>query len=191
MVVITMTNCPEGLRGDLTKWLLEISAGVFVGRLSARVRDRVWERVRSHVQAGRATMVFSASNEQGLDFRVAHSAWRPVDFDGLQLILRPREGGATPPAMRLGYSKASRYRMARKMTGRASRGSERRRESRLASYVVLDVETTGLSPERDRLLELSALRIRDGEVAGVYSSLIRSTGSIPEKIAKMTGIYRF
>lgn len=31
MVVIVLSACPAGLRGHLTRWLLEISAGVFVG----------------------------------------------------------------------------------------------------------------------------------------------------------------
>ena len=32
MVVIVLTACPAGLRGHLTRWLLEISPGVFVGK---------------------------------------------------------------------------------------------------------------------------------------------------------------
>lgn len=39
MIVITLANCPPALRGDLTKWLQEISTGVYVGQVSARVRD--------------------------------------------------------------------------------------------------------------------------------------------------------
>ena len=31
MTVIVVTACPAGLRGHLTRWLLEISPGVFVG----------------------------------------------------------------------------------------------------------------------------------------------------------------
>nr|WP_252831049.1 type I-E CRISPR-associated endoribonuclease Cas2e [Bifidobacterium catenulatum] len=45
MVVIVLTACPVGLRGDLTRWLLEISPGVFVGHLDARVREKLWERI--------------------------------------------------------------------------------------------------------------------------------------------------
>ena len=32
MVVVTLTDCPPKLRGDLTKWLMEINTGVYVGR---------------------------------------------------------------------------------------------------------------------------------------------------------------
>ena len=40
------------------------------------------------------------------------------------------------------------------------------------SYVVLDLETTGLRPETDRILEIGALKIEDGHVAKQYSVLI-------------------
>jgi hypothetical protein len=37
MTVIILTACPEGLRGHLTQWLLEISAGVYVGPVRSLV----------------------------------------------------------------------------------------------------------------------------------------------------------
>ena len=45
MIVVSLTNCPPKLRGDLTKGLIEINAGVYVGRVSARVRDELWQRI--------------------------------------------------------------------------------------------------------------------------------------------------
>ncbi|MEU5693584.1 type I-E CRISPR-associated endoribonuclease Cas2e [Actinosynnema sp. NPDC020468] len=78
-----------GLRGHLTHWLLEISPGVFVGNVTARVRDLMWSRVTELVRTGRAIMVHRADNEQGLGFKVHHHDWHPVDFDGIQLMLRP------------------------------------------------------------------------------------------------------
>ncbi|AEE44662.1 type I-E CRISPR-associated endoribonuclease Cas2e [Cellulomonas fimi] len=44
MIVLVLTACPAGLRGHLTRWLLEVSAGVFVGHTSTRVRDELWNR---------------------------------------------------------------------------------------------------------------------------------------------------
>lgn len=89
MVVIVVAACPPGLRGELTRWLLEISPGTFVGRLSRRVRERVWKRVVDGVGTGRATIVWSARNEQGLDFLNHGNTWAITDFDGLKLITRP------------------------------------------------------------------------------------------------------
>lgn len=115
MVVIVLTACPVGLRGDLTRWLLEISAGVFVGHVSARVRDQLWERVVGLVRDGRAIMVYSARNEQHLAFRVHHADWTPVDCDGLELIKRPKNQSRTgDDSRRSGWSNASKWRAARK-----------------------------------------------------------------------------
>lgn len=121
MIVIVLTACPEGLRGLLTRWLLEISPGVFVGHLPARVRDHLWERIEEGAGRGRAIMVFSARSEQHLDFRVHGHDWRPVTLDGFHLMLRPgaRDGtggsgqgrfSVNPPR---GWSVASRHRAPR------------------------------------------------------------------------------
>lgn len=114
MTVIVVAACPVGLRGHLTRWLLEISAGVFVGRVSARVRDLLWERTVDMVKTGRAIMVFAANNEQGLDFKVHRHEWVPIDVEGVTLMLRPNEAGATASGSAgersLGWSSASRRR---------------------------------------------------------------------------------
>ena len=47
-----MTNCPPRLRGDLSKWLCEINTGVYVGNVSSRVRDAVWDRVCQNLKNG-------------------------------------------------------------------------------------------------------------------------------------------
>ena len=65
MIVLVLSAVPEGLRGHVTRWLMEISPGVFVGTLSARVRERLWEIVTENMKTGRAVMVYRARNEQG------------------------------------------------------------------------------------------------------------------------------
>lgn len=113
MVVLVLTACPAGLRGYLTRWLLEISPGVFVGHVTARVRDLLWHEVQVNTKDGRALMVHSVRGEQRLAFKVHRHDWMPTDFDGLQLMMRPTEPSATPGGgMRRGWSKASRYRRA-------------------------------------------------------------------------------
>lgn len=64
-------------------------AGVFVGTLSARVRERLWDIVTENMKMGRAVMVYRARNEQGLEFLTWGDPWKPVDFDGLTLMMRP------------------------------------------------------------------------------------------------------
>jgi CRISPR-associated protein Cas2 len=87
----------------------------------------MWERTTEMVRTGRAIMVFSARNEQGLSFLVHGHHWEPIDVDGITLMLRPSpkrdkkpsrstetessgsgsESGRTP---RTGWSKAARRR---------------------------------------------------------------------------------
>jgi CRISPR-associated protein Cas2 len=123
MIVIVLSACPEGLRGDLSKWLLEISAGVFVGFVSARVRDLLWERIIELAKDGRAIMVHSSRGEQRLAFRVHRNQWVPVDMDGIHLILRPAAPKEKTESIdvRPGWSNASRYRRAAHRASGASR----------------------------------------------------------------------
>lgn len=95
-MTLVLTAAPAGLRGDLTKWLMEISPGVFVGDPGARVRDRLWARTVELCRDGRAILVYSSNNEQGLEFRVHNHDWVPVDVDGVTLMLRPA-ATQTPP----------------------------------------------------------------------------------------------
>lgn len=109
MVVLILTACPAGLRGHVTRWLLEISPGVFVGKVSSRVRDELWQRVLELAKNGRALLVFNRRGEQGLSFLVHDHDWEPCDFDGLTLIRRPDEQRSLP---RSGWSNASKRRVA-------------------------------------------------------------------------------
>ena len=84
-----MTNCPPSLRGDLSKWLCEINTGVYVGNVSSRVRDAIWDRVCENLKNGQATLVFNTNNEQRMDFRTHNTSWEAVDFEGIKLMRRP------------------------------------------------------------------------------------------------------
>ena len=87
MMVIVVENAPPRLRGRLAVWLLEIRAGVYVGRYSRRVRGRIWAEVEDLIGDGDGVMVWAASTDQGYDFAtVGHNRRMPVDFDGLKLV---------------------------------------------------------------------------------------------------------
>jgi CRISPR-associated protein Cas2 len=116
MLVIVLTACPVGLRGDLSRWLLEVSPGVFVGTVSARVRESLWARVLGMVHNGRAIMVYSSNNEQHLAFKTFQPDWQPVDCDGVELIKRPlgTDDATMVPVPQSGWSNASKHRAARR-----------------------------------------------------------------------------
>lgn len=56
------------------------------------------------------------------------------------------------------------------------------------AWVVLDVETTGLHPESDRIIEFAARRYRNGVIESEYSTLVFPDQRLPEKITELTGI---
>lgn len=56
------------------------------------------------------------------------------------------------------------------------------------NYTVVDIETTGLSPSRDEIIELSALKIRNGNIRGKFSRLIKPETPIGSFITRLTGI---
>ncbi|MFQ3588663.1 MAG: type I-E CRISPR-associated endoribonuclease Cas2e [Fimbriimonadaceae bacterium] len=89
MVVLIVTAVRPGLRGELSRWMIEPQAGVFVGNLPARVRDRLWDKVVQEIQEGSAVILHSARTEQGFTVKVHGDRTRiPVDFEGLTLISR-------------------------------------------------------------------------------------------------------
>lgn len=91
MTVIVLVAAPPGLRGHLSRWMVEVDAGVFVGQLSARVRNRIWPLLADRVGDGQAVMIAPANNEQGWSVLTAgRDRYRPVDYDGLILSARLR-----------------------------------------------------------------------------------------------------
>ena len=56
------------------------------------------------------------------------------------------------------------------------------------TYVAVDVETTGLDPFRDEIIEIGIIRVEEGEIVDAFDSLIRPEGEIPPEITRLTGI---
>ena len=54
--------------------------------------------------------------------------------------------------------------------------------------LVFDLEMTGLAPKRDKVIEIGAVRVRNGEIADTYGTLVRPGMSIPETVVQLTGI---
>jgi len=96
MVLMLLERVAPSLRGELTRWLIQPQAGVFVGRVSALVRDKLWEKVVTSLQAAKprkkgrqrgAMMVYTTNNEQGFSIRVFGETDRRIeDFEGLFLV---------------------------------------------------------------------------------------------------------
>ena len=86
MLVIVTENVPPRLRGYLSRLLLELRAGVYIGDYSARVRERLWRVVQKEIGEGNAVLAWAAPNDAGFDFETCGANRRiPTLLDGLKL----------------------------------------------------------------------------------------------------------
>lgn len=56
------------------------------------------------------------------------------------------------------------------------------------TYVSIDLETTGLNPKRDRIIEIGAIRVEQGEITEEFSSFVNPGRKLEERITELTGI---
>ena len=57
-----------------------------------------------------------------------------------------------------------------------------------SDYTVIDIETTGLSPRYDEIIELSAIRVKGNQIVEEFTSLVKPDGKISSFITQLTGI---
>jgi len=96
MVVMILENATPSLRGELTRFLIEPKAGVFVGKVSAIVREKLWELCTDRRSPPGIIQIWSDANEQGFNIRSAGDTNRIIrDYEGLNLISIPDESHAT------------------------------------------------------------------------------------------------
>lgn len=89
MIVLVLENVPNSLRGEITRWLLEVKAGVFVGNVSALVRDKLWDKVRNRCNGGTGLMVYNKHCEQGFGIEFWGISTRMVtEWEGIQLMTK-------------------------------------------------------------------------------------------------------
>lgn len=87
MVVLLLENAHPNLRGEISRWLFEVKSGVFVGKVSALVREELWQLVDQKLGRGSAVMLQPASNEQGFSAKTLGNPVRQlVDIEGLFLV---------------------------------------------------------------------------------------------------------
>ena len=200
--VITLKKVPESLRGDLTRWMQEITTGVYVGSFNSRVREYLWNRVTDTIGEGEAVICYSCRNEIGYSFCTCNTERKVVDFDGIPLVLIPDKNSFKDELKqtKLGFSNASKYHQASRRTrvqatsdlqvaknNRAYVSSTASDNRTAHDLVFLDIETTGLRPDIDQIIEIGAIKISDDKETE-FHRLIRSDIHIPDEVCKLTGI---
>ncbi len=87
MTVVVTEAIPPRLRGRLAVWLLEVRAGVYIGDVSRRTREKIWEYMEADLGDGNVIMAWATNTESGFDFQTLGVNRRiPVEFDGLRLV---------------------------------------------------------------------------------------------------------
>ncbi len=87
MIMVVTENVPPRLRGRLAIWLLQVRAGVYIGNVSKRVREMIWEQCEHFIDDGNIVMGWQTNTESGYDFQTLGENRRiPVELDGLRLV---------------------------------------------------------------------------------------------------------
>ena len=87
MIVVITEAIPPRLRGRLAIWLLEVRAGVYVGNVSKRIREMIWQQCEKLMDDGNIVIAWQTNTESGYDFQTLGDNRRiPIEYDGLRLV---------------------------------------------------------------------------------------------------------
>lgn len=87
MDVMILERVPTVLRGELSRWLTPVGGGVHVGKVTALVRDHLWNLALSKAGQGRVIQIWQCRGEPGYALRVHGLVDAElVDLEGLPMI---------------------------------------------------------------------------------------------------------
>lgn len=178
--VITLKKVPQSLRGDLTKWMQEITTGVYIGNFNTKVREKLWKRVKENVKDGEATLSFSYRNELGYQFDTHNTSFSNIDMDGIPLVFIPNENVDEKREIKHGFSNAAKFRNAKRYMAHKTKLDSK-------DFVIIDIETDGLDKDKDSIIEIGAVKSVGGRISE-FQSLISCEGTLPKHIVTLTGI---
>ncbi|MBS6535566.1 type I-E CRISPR-associated endoribonuclease Cas2e [Peptoniphilus harei] len=182
--VITLSKVPSSLRGDLTKWLQEVASGVYVGNLNTKVREKLWDRVKDNLKDGEATISYYYRNEIGYKFETINGDREVLDSEGLPLVLIKKEIKEKDKSLKEGFSKAAQFKKIKNIEHSKVKKSINKKD--IKKYAVLDLETDGLNPVHDNIIEIGVVKV--GEKQENFQRFIKIEGKLPEEIKKLTRI---
>ena len=182
--VITLSKVPSSLRGDLTKWLQEVASGVYVGNLNTKVREKLWDRVKDNLKDGEATISYYYRNEIGYKFETINGDREVLDSEGLPLVLIKKEIKEKDKSLKEGFSKAAQFKKIKNIEHSKVKKSINKKD--IKKYAVLDLETDGLNPVHDNIIEIGVVKV--GEKQKNFQRFIKIEGKLPEEIKKLTRI---
>lgn len=180
MIVVTLSKAPNSLRGDLTKWYQEIQTGVYVGNVSARIRDLLWQRIVENIGYGEASMAYNINNELGYEFRTTRKDRAVILLDGLPFMKHLNDA---PVPIKHGFSNAAKFHRAKNF---AFLSSKKQALTATPELAVLDIETTGLNAERNEIISIGVVKWQAPNEPQHFYKLIKPRGMVPAEITEMT-----
>src|SRR4051812_5522182 len=92
MLVMISQKLPKSLRGALSRWLIEVRPGTFLGNPSQRVRDELWKRVTARPPLGFVAPIWSTPSPQVFTYRQYGTSRRWLEeFEGLALVVTAKK----------------------------------------------------------------------------------------------------
>lgn len=88
MIVIVTQLMPKNVLGIISRYLMEVSSGTFVGKLRTDMREELWGFIKANAKSGRAVLIVRANNSQGYVIDQINHEMSILDFEGVTLIRR-------------------------------------------------------------------------------------------------------
>jgi CRISPR-associated protein Cas2 len=108
MLVMILEKLPKKWRGVLSRWLIEVRPGMFLGNPSQRVRDELWRQITERPAQGYVLQLWSSRHPQGYDYRQHGNSKRMLtDFEGLGLLTIRKQTRKNRKAAWLGNQNSS------------------------------------------------------------------------------------
>ncbi len=185
--VITLTNVPNSVRGDLSKWMQEIAVGVYVGNFNSRIREQLWQRVCENLKNGEATLSYAARNEIGYAFDSYQTKQEVIDVGGIPLVRYPTHSRKSGREEKYGFSKAYHSHLIHKLEKRGDKKGKADNIPLLPAYILMDLETTGLDEEKNQVIEIGAIKVI-GNQKEEFHRLIQVDTELPTFVTELTGL---
>lgn len=68
------------------------------------------------------------------------------------------------------------------------RQRKNKKMDRVNNYTVIDLEMTGLHPKSDKVIEIGAIKVKNGKIVDTYAMMVNPMMVIPQRITELTGI---
>src|SRR5438105_3973813 len=92
MLVMILRKRPKKWKGVLSRWMVEVHQGIFLGNPSARIRDELWKKLIEGPPIGYVAQIWSSPTPQGYQVRQYGEDGRQLmDFEGLFLLRVQRD----------------------------------------------------------------------------------------------------